>query len=908
MGVVSSGIGLISGFPIADTVDQLIAVEARPLVSLQQRADKTNAQRTAMLGLSAQLLSLKLTTSKLSRKSSFEARSATSSNESVVKATASNNATVGSFTFSVKQLVQTHQLIGRGFADTDTTTFGATTLRFETGNVSLDRDTPLELLNGQTGVDRGVIRITDRSGAGADIDLSGAMAIQDVLDAINYDGRIDVTASVSGDHLVLQDNTGQTVGDLRVQDVGGNTTAADLGILDRVSSDTLTGQDVVRITADTGLGVLNDGNGVPVRDGMPDFRISLQDGVTSFNVDLSSASKIGDVVTAINTATGNPGTLVASIRADGTGIDLTDTSVGAAALTVTALSDSAAARDLGILGSDTDGNGVLEGRRVLAGLNSVLLRSFNGGSGITTMGTISITDRSNQTVQVDLSSAQTLAEVLSAINSSGVGVTARANRARNGIEIVDTTGASTVDLAVSDVGGSTVAADLNLAGSVASDRIDSGDLDTQYISKRTRLDSLNTGNGIERGKFQITDSSGKAAVVDLTQGNEIALGDVIEEINSRGIGVTARINDTGDGLLLEDTAGGAATLTVTDLSGTSAADLRIAGEDEDNDGKIDGTFERTLEIEATDTLQTLADKINDAGLGVRATIINDGSTFDPYRLSLVSAVGGREGELVIDPGTTGLELSTLVRPRDAVALFGSTAPGSAKVVLTNNTNSITGVVPGLTLDLVSTSATPVTVSVSRDNASVTESLKDFVEDFNTVRSAIDELTAFNPETNQRGLLFGDASLRRIESELYNMVSTVVTRQSGKMRLLAEMGIGVIQSGKLTLDADKATKQLAQDPDRVAKFFVTADTGFAARADARLDYLTRSMDGLIARRSDALQMRVDQYNDRVEHLAKRLANKREQLYSQFIGMEVALARLQSQQSALSQIRSIVAVSS
>ena len=49
--------------------------------------------------------------------------------------------------------------------------------------------------------------------------------------------------------------------------------------------------------------------------------------------------------------------------------------------------------------------------------------------------------------------------------------------------------------------------------------------------------------------------------------------------------------------------------------------------------------------------------------------------------------------------------------------------------------------------------------------------------------------------------------------------------------------------------------------------------------------------------------MDQYNARIETLTERLGTKRQRLYSQFIAMETALAKLQTQQSALSQIQSI-----
>ena len=77
------------------------------------------------------------------------------------------------------------------------------------------------MLNGGQGVARGSIRITDRSGAHADIDLSAVQTIDDVLDAINNAARISVRPSPDGDHIRLIDTTGQSAANLKVQEVGG---------------------------------------------------------------------------------------------------------------------------------------------------------------------------------------------------------------------------------------------------------------------------------------------------------------------------------------------------------------------------------------------------------------------------------------------------------------------------------------------------------------------------------------------------------------------------------------------------------------------------------------------------------------------------------------------------------------
>jgi flagellar hook-associated protein 2 len=63
------------------------------------------------------------------------------------------------------------------------------------------------LLNRGEGLAKGKIRITDRSGVSAEIDLRYAQTVDDVLNAIN--NVDDQRAQVSGDAIQLVDQTGQ---------------------------------------------------------------------------------------------------------------------------------------------------------------------------------------------------------------------------------------------------------------------------------------------------------------------------------------------------------------------------------------------------------------------------------------------------------------------------------------------------------------------------------------------------------------------------------------------------------------------------------------------------------------------------------------------------------------------------
>ncbi len=622
MGRITSGVGLVSGINYQDLIDQLMTFEARPKQLVQQRNAVLQSQQVAFQDINAKLLSLKLSVSSLASTNTFRVTSATSSNEDVLTATSGAATTPGDYNFTVQRLVSTQQMITRTLPDRDTTLLEPATLTFESAAARLERDTYLDELSFSGGsFSRGKIRIQDKAGNTATIDLSRAVTVNDILDAINANEDIGVTARVRGDALELSDSSGGA-GALTVSNVGTATTATSLGIAGTTAGTTLTGSQINAVTTATRLHTLNDRTGVGTQRtvGAADFTIQQRDG-TSFNVTLGSAATLGQALDAINNATGNTA-ITAAINDAGTGIKLSDGSVGGD-LIVTAVAGSSAAVDLGIDGNHGDVASV-QGDRLIAAINSRLLKNLQGGSGLGADGSgqrvIEIFTRDDAVTPkvIDLSSATSVADVIDLINVAGIGVTAAINTAGNGITLTDTTGGAN-DLVISDQAG-TAAADLGLAGTHDADEVDGGNVQLRYIKESTRLADLNGGRGINRGRFTITLANGSSGTVDLTQGDELTIGDVLAEMNAKfnNSQFEARINDNGDGIYLDDKTGGGTAMTVVESGSTTARDLGILGAADSAGGDIIGSFERTITIDNVDYLEaatTLA-SLNE-GEGVR---------------------------------------------------------------------------------------------------------------------------------------------------------------------------------------------------------------------------------------------------------------------------------------------------
>lgn len=959
MSGISSGVGLISGIDTRSLISQLLALEARPKAAVQKRILDIQRQSAAYLDVNSALLALKTASAAFDARKVFKASKAVSSDSGVLTATAGTNAAPGTYQFRVHRLVSTQQQLSRGFADRDATGLSAGTFTFEVGGGALATETRLADLNGGNGVARGKIVITDRAGRSDTIDLSTAVTVQDVLDAINASTVVAVDAAVSGDSIRLTDSSGGT-GNLAVANAAGYTTADSLGLAGSVAASTLTGASIRTISESTALAALNDGNGVHIRDGAADLIVTDRAGhVVNVNLgliqhaetvdgqqvtitDQTRAVTVGDVIRIFNAAAQAAGANVTlSLNASRTGLVVTDTTdapeITGNLIVQSGLEGRTTAQDLGIA---TDAGGVasssVAGRRVVAALNSTLAANLNGGFGLTDSSTgLTVTDRAGNSKTILLSAAAlagSVTDVLEEINAkladtSGgqprVNVTFGLNAAGNGFAATDTTdpGAVTGGLTIS--GGT--ATQLGLVADNDTDGLVQGaNLQAKWISRATLVSSLNAGKGIGTGRFRATDAAGNTTTYEITS-NIRTVDDLILFINSRPLStVRAAINANGDGIILTDSSGGAGRLKVVDETGTVARSLNLAGEAASAGGSINGSYERSVVFAPGDTLEAVASKINNAGVGVAATIIRDGAGAAPYRLSLTARTAGQIGRTIIDTGGFDLGLQTLSRGDDSIAFFGATDPARA-VLLRSSSNTLDNVVQGVNIDLASASTSTVELTVSRDAAAVEDAIKSFVTAFNTALDKLARYDTYDADTNTRGVLLGDSTATRVRSELLRTVQGAPLGVSGRYQRLFQVGIRVGSGGKLEFNAERFRAALQEAPQNVEDLF-TANTrttstrrevspgvfvtegtesisalGVVEKLESLADSFTNSADGVLTRRGRALDDQKKSQQKLIESIDLRLEQKRARLERQFSTMEQALAQLQSQQGAIGRIQ-------
>lgn len=197
---------------------------------------------------------------------------------------------------------------------------------------------------------------------------------------------------------------------------------------------------------------------------------------------------------------------------------------------------------------------------------------------------------------------------------------------------------------------------------------------------------------------------------------------------------------------------------------------------------------------SNNTGECIRDANNNAGLDVRAPLLNDGDPATPIRLLVSGTETGLAnaiGVSITDGG--GGALATFTETQAAQdALF--TLDG---VSISKAANTVTDAIEGATLTLLSPGQG--TLSISTDSIAIKENVQSFVDGFNEVISFVNEQLAFDLDTDTEGTLFGNFTLLNLQTNLRSTVSGPVDGASGTFSFLSQIGIRTSADGTLTIN-------------------------------------------------------------------------------------------------------------
>ncbi len=362
--------------------------------------------------------------------------------------------------------------------------------------------------------------------------------------------------------------------------------------------------------------------------------------------------------------------------------------------------------------------------------------------------------------------------------------------------------------------------------------------------------------------------------------------------------------DVTDSSILSATASSSATEGVYSIvvSSVAKAHKLIASGVSDSDttaiASTTGSFSFTVgssttysvSVDTSTTLENLRDAINNLNAGVTATIVNEGSGTNPYRLILTSDSTGTANSITITQNDTDLTFTDLQAAQDA----SLTVDGLS---ITRSSNTITDVIDGVTIELKSADSTKtVDLTVSRDIGEIEKKITSFIDKYNAVVSHIRSNNRYDTDTGVAGAFFGDPIARSVMEDLRRTMTSAISGLPDTMNRLIHIGVTTSSdNGTMSIDSAELSDALNNNFDDVVNLFVdgTSTDGFASLVYSLTDDMLDYVDGRITNK-------IENLNDNISDLEEEIARKeneillyQEQLRVQFASLERLLAGLRAQ---------------
>src|SRR5271155_4536341 len=225
-----------------------------------------------------------------------------------------------------------------------------------------------------------------------------------------------------------------------------------------------------------------------------------------------------------------------------------------------------------------------------------------------------------------------------------------------------------------------------------------------------------------------------------------------------------------------------------------------------------------------DNLTDIAEAADQANAGVQATVVYDGSS---YHLALTSNATGKTAAFTVS-GSGGLAGFSYHPGASGLTEIQAAANASFSLnglAITSGSNTINGVIPGLTLTLAASGSATVTVSQTVD--ALDKAANGLVSALNDVLGTINQYASYSP-TSGAGPLLGNVGVQIVRSDLLEAITSPADAgfaQNTPYNSLSAVGFSITSDGTVTLDDAKF--QSAAQSNYAA---VAALLGSAAVAD------------------------------------------------------------------------------
>lgn len=373
------------------------------------------------------------------------------------------------------------------------------------------------------------------------------------------------------------------------------------------------------------------------------------------------------------------------------------------------------------------------------------------------------------------------------------------------------------------IGSSNDTITANVNGTAETFTIASGTYTPSQLASAIESASASGGTALlsarvnSRGELEIgTSLLGSGASLQVTGGTALSsLG--LATQTSASVGSAGSITLDGTTTSINDVQAGSTT-TLSDGSGGSIT-IGIGGF-----GIAKESFTATEIAAGNGSLQQVVDNINAAGAGVTASAVQVGSS--AYLLQLSSNTTGAAGNITVESGPFSSALggfSTITQGQDAVVSVG----GQGGYTLSSSSNTVQGLLPGVTINLVSAQAagsSPITLTVSPDGSAMANQVQSLVTAANQALSDINKYAGYNYSTNTGGPLMGDSNLNALTSAILQVVGGALGTGNATA---ASVGLSLTKNGTINFDSSTFAAAYDANPSQVASLFTQGGTFQAA---------------------------------------------------------------------------------
>jgi flagellar hook-associated protein 2 len=242
----------------------------------------------------------------------------------------------------------------------------------------------------------------------------------------------------------------------------------------------------------------------------------------------------------------------------------------------------------------------------------------------------------------------------------------------------------------------------------------------------------------------------------------------------------------------------------------------------------------------------------------------------------------------------------------AVGTFSETAAGGRTasnaafelngITGTSSTNAVTGVLDGVTLNLIKTNVgTPTTVTVSQNTTTgLTSALQAFVKAYNDSNSTMGGLGTYNATTKIAGALQGESSLRTAQGQVRSLLFGTTGDSASAYQRLSDIGVSVAKDGTLSLDTTKLNTAITSDFTGVANLVAKIGDTY----NKTLEGIVGTTGSLVSATTGVTRMIKDLTN-RQNVLSDRLTRIEASYRKQFTALDTLIASMNKTSTYLTQ---------